>query len=654
MALKDLSIRKKLIIYSVMVIVLLSVIASMSIYSYNKIESSYLKVQQTVLPNAVATERITVLFRSIFENINKLSSPQNQGNPEIFEQHFTELDRWFAKYIIPQDDYKQMTIYRSLLIYKNFTGKITKQLLLNYEQRAHLLNDLNQTYEVINEIPLQENDDFTDASSNNANSLLVKSRNLCAETIDFVSSNQNNEKRVIQNKSEQLKNNLAVLRDELQRSAEAGKLNPDIQRNILKAMNTSQSLLNLSEEISSLLQKSEKYQRQISSTLKLAGTMQNNELDTLTNNISMTAARSKLILVILAIVSSAFALLVTEYFTRLITSSLSALIKSTRIMSKGNFRHRTVKLYNDEIGTLADSFNLMAQELEDLTYKVDNLNHEIAEREKAQKLVEVANGQLAHFNEELSQTAHKLEQANQELKDFVYIASHDLREPLRKISSFGGMLKESLEGKLSPDDNENMKFMIDGAERMTKMIEGLLMYSRLGTQESSFEEVDLNEAVEQIKELEVAKTLEETKGIIDVPQTLPTIYANPIQIRQVFQNLISNGIKYHAPGVQPRIEITSLAEGDDKVRINIKDNGIGIEEKYFTEIFKMFRRLHSRREYEGTGIGLSICKKIVEKHKGTIGIESEPGKGSTFWFVLPLMRRKESEQLQEAAQSSNR
>jgi light-regulated signal transduction histidine kinase (bacteriophytochrome) len=164
----------------------------------------------------------------------------------------------------------------------------------------------------------------------------------------------------------------------------------------------------------------------------------------------------------------------------------------------------------------------------------------------------------------------------------------------------------------------------------------------------------MNEVVEQIKELEVAKTLEETNAIIDVPQELPTIYANPIQIRQLFQNLISNGIKYHAPGVQPRVEITSLADGDDKVRINIKDNGIGIEEKYFTDIFKMFRRLHSRREYEGTGIGLSICKKIVEKHNGTIGIESELGKGSNFWFVLPLMRKKESEQLQEAAQSSNR
>ncbi len=653
MKLKDLSIRKKLILYSAIIMALLTGIASLSFYSYNNIERSYLKVQQTVLPNAVATDRIIVVFDSIFENINKLSSPQNKQSPETFDQLFIELDRWCAKYIIPKDDYKQLTIYRSLLTYKHFTRKITQQLLLNYQQSSLLLNDLNQTYDIIKSIPTRENAGLSASQDQSVNAILLDAQNLCSQTIDFVARTRNYERDLLHNEAEQLRSSLAALKPQIQNAAQAGTINPAIQHNILKVIGIAEDLIALSKDINALLHKSEKYARQVSSTLKLAAVFQNSKLESLTNNISQTAAHSKLILLIIATLSSAFALLVTEYFTRLITSSLSALIHSTKIMSKGNFRHRTAKLYNDEIGTLADSFNIMAQDLEDLTYKVDHLNLEITEREKAQKLLEVANQQLAHYNVELTQTAKKLEQANQELKDFVYIASHDLREPLRKISSFGGMLRESLEGKLSADDKENMKFMIDGADRMTKMIEGLLTYSRLNTQESSFENVNLNEIVEQIKELELAKVLEETNAVIDIPHKLPTILANPVQIRQLFQNFISNGIKYRAPGIQPRIEITSEILGSDKVKINIKDNGIGIEEKYFTEIFKMFRRLHTRKEYEGTGIGLSICKKIVEKHKGTISIESEPGKGSTFSFVLPLIKSKESRQLQAAAQSSN-
>ncbi|NIA17225.1 MAG: GAF domain-containing protein [Planctomycetes bacterium] len=246
--------------------------------------------------------------------------------------------------------------------------------------------------------------------------------------------------------------------------------------------------------------------------------------------------------------------------------------------------------------------------------------------------------QTARTEEELEQTVHALEEVNTELKDFVYIASHDLREPLRKISSFGELLRDSLADKLEPDDVENFEFMIDGADRMTKMIEGLLVYSRLNKDNEAFEAVDLNEIVEQLKQLELNILLAETGAVIEVSENMPKVLGDETQIKQVLQNFISNGIKYRAKDVQPRITITAQQINEREVKVQVRDNGIGIEEKYYSDVFKMFRRLHSRQEYKGTGIGLAVCKKIIDKHKGRIGVESEPGKGTTFFFILSVAK----------------
>ena len=222
------------------------------------------------------------------------------------------------------------------------------------------------------------------------------------------------------------------------------------------------------------------------------------------------------------------------------------------------------------------------------------------------------------------------------MKNFVYIASHDLREPLRKVAAFGDMLQKSLGGKLEQEDAENLQFMIDGAQRMNKMIEGLLVYSRVSTKSNPPEVVDLNEIVKQLQQLELSIVLQEKQVAVEIPEPLPSIAADPVQIRQLMQNLIANGIKYQAKGNIPRITITSKSAGNGTVRINVTDNGIGIKPEYQSAIFVMFKRLHSRNEYEGTGIGLAVCKKIVERHGGQIGIESEYGKGCTFWFTMPV------------------
>ncbi len=237
--------------------------------------------------------------------------------------------------------------------------------------------------------------------------------------------------------------------------------------------------------------------------------------------------------------------------------------------------------------------------------------------------------------EDLEETNIKLEKSNRELQDFTYIASHDLREPMRKISAFGQLLQESLKGKLDEDEEENFAFMIDGATRMQQMIDALLAYSRVTTQAKPAKRVDLNKGIEDIKSVELAVLLEETGGTIHVPEPLPAVQADPSQVHQLLQNLIGNGLKFHREGIAPEITVRSRRVNDNIVQVGVEDNGIGIEEANYEKIFGMFQRLHSREDYGGTGIGLAVCKKIVERHGGSIGVNSAPGKGSTFWFTMP-------------------
>ncbi|MEN6386904.1 MAG: ATP-binding protein [Phycisphaerales bacterium] len=239
----------------------------------------------------------------------------------------------------------------------------------------------------------------------------------------------------------------------------------------------------------------------------------------------------------------------------------------------------------------------------------------------------------------------ELENANEELKNFVYIASHDLREPLRKITAFGQILEESLKGKMEKQDSENLNFMIDGASRLTKMIEGLLVYSRVSTQAQPTQEIDLNEIVKQIRDIELSVILEEKQVALEIPESLPWINVDAVQIRQLMQNLIANGIKYQPKDNKPKITISSRPADNGMVKIEVSDNGIGIAPQYQNKLFTMFKRLHTRSEYEGCGIGLAVCKKIVQRHNGQIGIESEAGKGSTFWFTVPAASIKSTVQI---------
>ena len=252
---------------------------------------------------------------------------------------------------------------------------------------------------------------------------------------------------------------------------------------------------------------------------------------------------------------------------------------------------------------------------------VTRLKQEMADREAS----------LNH----ISEIENKLAQSKREFEEFVHIASHDLREPLRKISSFGALLRESLEDKLDSDQHENLDFMVDGAERLQAMINDLLAYSRITTKAKPFQPVDLNQVVENLSHFELASAFEETKGEISIPNPLLVVYGDPSQIHQLLQNLIANSLKFHRNDMSPRVSISSRPTRDNKVRVTVQDNGIGIDPKYHDQVFVMFKRLHPATRYKGTGIGLAICKKIVQRHGGEIKVESVPGDGTIFWFTLP-------------------
>ncbi|MBN1756652.1 PAS domain S-box protein [bacterium] len=236
---------------------------------------------------------------------------------------------------------------------------------------------------------------------------------------------------------------------------------------------------------------------------------------------------------------------------------------------------------------------------------------------------------------ELKKTMTELERSNSELEQFAYIASHDLREPLRKISAFGELLKGSLEGKLNKDQQENLGYVIDGAERMQRMINDLLTYSRITSRAKPPEAVNLNKILEDIIAVDLATKLNETGGTINVPEPLPEVRADPSQMQQLFQNIIANGLKFRREGIPPIITITSQEAENNMVRINIRDNGIGIDKLYHEQIFVMFKRVYGRSKYEGSGIGLAVCKRIVQRHGGQIAVESSFQEGSNFWFTLP-------------------
>jgi len=269
----------------------------------------------------------------------------------------------------------------------------------------------------------------------------------------------------------------------------------------------------------------------------------------------------------------------------------------------------------------------------------DRVKDRTLELQKANTSLEREIAERKATAEELRRKSEELARSNLELQQFAYIASHDLQEPLRAISGFTELLEKRYKGQIDERADKYIHFIVDGTRQMHQVIEDLLSYSRVQTRAREFDRIDANDSLERaILNLHFPITEKHAKITHD---PLPEIFADPVQITQVFQNLIGNGLKFQKPGSVPEIHIGARTGGSGWV-FSVQDNGIGIEPRHADRIFKIFQRLHAKGEYDGTGIGLAICKRIVERHGGDITVASAPGAGSTFSFTIPFPQEEKT------------
>jgi PAS domain S-box-containing protein len=262
---------------------------------------------------------------------------------------------------------------------------------------------------------------------------------------------------------------------------------------------------------------------------------------------------------------------------------------------------------------------------------------DIRDRRQAEESLEDVRNELADRNGELEQMNTDLARSNADLAEFAYVVSHDLSEPLRVIAGHVQLIEERYSEVLDDDGRRWIDFAVEGCSRLRILIDDLMLYSRAGRSTPMHRSVDLNEVVDRsLAGLQVA--IEHSGAIIDVG-TLPVVRGDASQLGQLFGNLIGNAIKFHRPDQTPRVSITARPAAADAWEIAVEDNGIGIAVRHRERIFGPFQRLHRREEYVGTGIGLAICRKVVERHGGRIWLEDAPGGGSRFCFTIPIDKK---------------
>lgn len=326
---------------------------------------------------------------------------------------------------------------------------------------------------------------------------------------------------------------------------------------------------------------------------------------------------------------------------------------------KGVLEFSVASLPNNEIRSVAKTFEITFKELKAYEKSLQNFNEQLElEVEFRTQEFKEANDQLeleiierAKIEKELRNFTEKLKVSNRELEDFAYVASHDLQEPLRKIQTFGDRLISKYGDSLGERGQDYLARMQNAAGRAQTLIIDLLSFSRVTTKAKPFVKVDLEDIIQGVlSDLEIK--IEQVEGKIEI-EPLPKIEADSLQMRQLFQNLIGNALKFHREYIPPQIKIyANLVDRTNSkdvshhqwLQIFVEDNGIGFEEKYTDRIFNVFQRLHGRGTYEGTGVGLAICRKIVERHGGTITAQSELDYGAIFCVTLPIQQSTNSNQ----------
>jgi signal transduction histidine kinase len=333
-----------------------------------------------------------------------------------------------------------------------------------------------------------------------------------------------------------------------------------------------------------------------------------------------TLAQNLIFLGIVSVLAMAAAWIAGDVF---VLRRIRGLVTAAKRMRMGDLSARSgVEHGPGEINQLAQSFDEMAATLE----------QRVGELQRAE-------AELKAFNEELErrvvERTLELKRSNEDLEQFAYVASHDLQEPLRMITNYLQLLRQRYKDSLDPSAHEFIGFALDGSKRMHQLIHDLLAYSRVGTHGKEFVPTDCGQALaDALANLAIA--IEDAKVEI-THDSLPAVLGDEVQLTQLFQNLVGNAVKFRSDA-PPRIHVGVQRKGNEW-EFTVRDNGIGIAEQDFQRIFVVFQRLHGREKYPGTGIGLSVCKKIVERHGGRIWVESKPGKGTTFHFTMPAISK---------------
>lgn len=309
---------------------------------------------------------------------------------------------------------------------------------------------------------------------------------------------------------------------------------------------------------------------------------------------------------------------------RPIADSVRRVSEASAAIAGGDWSRRIRVDRNDELGDLAENFNIMTEALRDLTNRLEEKNLEVESR----------NHQLESLNE-------KLRHSNEELERFASVAAHDLQEPLRKIQAFGDRLAANASESLDEKDRLYIERMRDAATRMRVLIDDLLQLSRVTSRAQPAKQVDLGSVVARVAD-DLESQIEDAGAMLEVGE-LPVVIADPSQMHSLFQNLVSNALKFRRVGQTPLVRISEISDTsaggpNGMAHVSVEDNGIGFEQEYEERIFRIFERLNGRTDYSGTGIGLAICKKIVSRHGGTITAEGRPGEGAVFTVSLPTHR----------------
>lgn len=299
----------------------------------------------------------------------------------------------------------------------------------------------------------------------------------------------------------------------------------------------------------------------------------------------------------------------------------------TRRVGRGDLQATAEVQGRDELGQLAEDFNAMVRGLQEVTASRDQLSAEVENRRQVE-------ARLRQHETELKALVQDLARSNQALEEFAYMASHDLREPLIAITSFGDLLRDEYGEELTGEGREYLQRIQKAAGRLRELVDDLLAYSRVNAGERRFIPLDLRRLVDEVAG-ELKAGLEAADGRVTTGE-LPEIEADEPRMRQLFLNLIGNAIKYRRPGVPLRVTIETRDAGADGVEIVVRDNGIGFEQGYAEQILEAFERLHTRHAYDGTGVGLAICRRVVEQHGGTLRAEGTPDEGAAFYITLPV------------------